>query len=331
MRIAVLGAGAVGGAIAAALTRSGHKVEVTARGAQLDAIRADGIRLRGAWGDYTARVTAAGVLSRTPELAIVATKAQDAPAAIAQNEQYLRGVPVVVVQNGLAGITSAATAAPRADIIGGLALFAASYLQPGEARITTGGPLYLGGGHGDHDVPARFAARLLSPALEVIVVANFVGAQWTKLVINQVNALPAIVGLSVQQVVADPGLRRIMTASIRENVRVARALRIRFVPLGGLGDRRLGLTALLPLGLGGLLPRLMAKRMGATPNPGSTQQSVHRGQPTEIDYLNGAVVNAAKNTSVPTPVNAALVALVHEVEVSGAFLPVEDVIGRVRV
>src|SRR5688572_14277668 len=78
MRIGVVGAGAVGGAIAALLARGGHDVEVTARGEHLEAMRRGGLELRGAWGDFTAEVTANDVLTRAPELAIVATKAQDA-------------------------------------------------------------------------------------------------------------------------------------------------------------------------------------------------------------------------------------------------------------
>ncbi|HOW00540.1 MAG TPA: 2-dehydropantoate 2-reductase N-terminal domain-containing protein, partial [Rhodoglobus sp.] len=58
MRIGVIGAGAVGGAIAALLARAGHEVEVTARGAHLDAIRERGIHLTGGWGEYTASVLA---------------------------------------------------------------------------------------------------------------------------------------------------------------------------------------------------------------------------------------------------------------------------------
>ena len=54
MRIGVLGAGAVGGTLAALLARAGHDVEVTARGAHLEAIRRDGIRLDGGWGEHTA-------------------------------------------------------------------------------------------------------------------------------------------------------------------------------------------------------------------------------------------------------------------------------------
>lgn len=329
MRVGVIGAGAVGGAIAALLARAGHEVEVTARGAHLDAIRDHGIRLTGGWGDYVALVDASELLTRAPELVVVATKAQDAPAAIRENIRLLRGIPVVVVQNGLDGITNAKAAAPRSDIVGALATYATSYLSPGEITVTTTGPTYVGV-DGHDDLPARYVARILNEVMPTTVVPNFEGAQWTKLVINQVNALPAITGLSVQEVVASAPLRRIMTASMRENVRIGRKSRVRFEPLQGLGRRGLALFSILPIWAGQLLPMLMSKRIGATPNPGSTLQSIRRGQATEIDYLNGAVVRAAEAIGRTAPVNATLVELVHEVEASGAFLTPAEVVARFR-
>src|SRR5690554_6905444 len=101
MRIAVLGAGAMGGVIAALLHRAGHDIEVTARGAGVEAIRRHGLRLSGAWGEHRAFVSAGSALTRSPELAIVATKAMDAAAAVRANAHLLDGVPVVVVQNGM--------------------------------------------------------------------------------------------------------------------------------------------------------------------------------------------------------------------------------------
>jgi 2-dehydropantoate 2-reductase len=329
MRVAVIGAGAVGGAIAAMLARIGHDVEVTARGANLESIRNDGIRLRGAWGDYTATVLANELLTHGAELVIVATKARDAPAAIADNVRMLRGVPVVVIQNGLEGMTAARQASPRSDIAGGLATFATSYLTPGEITVTTAGPTYLGVEAGYSDIPARFAATILSEVMPTFVVANFLGAQWTKLVINQVNALPAITGLSVQEVVADRDLRRILTASMRESVRIGIAGRIHFEKLQGLSHRGLRLFAIVPAWMAQLLPLLMSRRIGPTPNPGSTLQSIRRGQPTEIDYLNGAVVKAARALGRQAPINEALVALVHEVESNGAFFSAAQVVRRV--
>jgi len=156
-----------------------------------------------------------------------------------------------------------------------------------------------------------------------------VGAQWTKLVVNQINALPAITGMSAQEVIAHRGLRRLLTRSIRESVRAAQAGGVRFAPMQGLNDGMLRMLAKMPLSIGQLLPQLMKVRMGATPNPGSTLQSIRHGQVTEIDFLNGAVVEAGERAGVETPVNRALVELVHEVERTHAFVSPDHVLRRV--
>jgi 2-dehydropantoate 2-reductase len=169
---------------------------------------------------------------------------------------------------------------------------------------------------------------MLAEAIPTVLTQNFVGAQWTKLLINQVNALPAITGLSTQEVISKRALRRVMTASMREQVRIGLASGVRFAALQGLGPRGIRLFAAAPLSLGQLLPLLLRVGIGRTPNPGSTLQSVRRGQPTEIDFLNGAVVRAASAVGRTAPVNARLVELVHEVERSGVFLTPSEVVAR---
>lgn len=330
MRIGIIGAGAVGGTFAALLAGSpdspggGHEVEVTARGAHLEAIRAGGIRLRGGFGDIDATVSASPVLTRSPDLAIVTTKAQDAADAITANLHALRGTTLLVVQNGLDGVATAARLSPSSRVVGGLAMFAASYLSPGQVTVTAAGPTFVGNG------PAAEVAAMLAPPLDVSVVDNFEGAQWSKLVVNQINALPAITGLSAQQVIGDPALRRIVVASMRENVQVGHALGVRFGSLSGLSDARLRAFAAAPYLAAQVIPLLMRRRMGAVPNPGSTLQSIRRGQLSEIDHLNGAVVAAGRRAGRATPVNEALVALVHEVEASGRFLRPDEVTARIR-
>lgn len=309
----MIGAGAVGGAFAARLAGSGHEVVVTARGPHLAAIAQHGIRLRGAWGSIDATVSASSLLQSTPEIAIVATKAQDATAALRDNADHLHGIPVLVVQNGLDGLTTGRRELPVSVVSGGLAMFAASYLSPGEITITAPGPTFVGG-----DGAAWIASAL--PELELQVVRDFAGAQWSKLVVNQVNALPAITGLSVQEVVANRRLRRLLTESMRETVGIGLASKVRFASLSGLSHGLLRAFHVAPLWMGEALPRLMARRMGSVPNPGSTLQSIKRGQLSEIDYLNGAVVSAARALGVEAPVNARLVDLVHEVERSGDFI-----------
>ncbi|MCD2443868.1 2-dehydropantoate 2-reductase [Agromyces sp. SYSU K20354] len=331
MRIGIIGAGALGGTFAALLARAGHDVEVTARGAGLAAIREGGIRMSGGYGDAHAAVTAAETLPVRPDLVLVCTKAQDAPAAITANAALIDGVPVVVVQNGLDGVATAARLLPRSSCMGLLSIIAANYTEPGVVRVTTPATSYLGRGDGPVDAECVEVAAVLSDAAPVVAIDGFRGAQWTKLIVNMLNAVPAIVGESVQDVVDDPRLRRVVAASMREAVRVGIARGIRFGSLQGLGDRRLRLFARLPLAIGQVLPWSMRVRMGGVPNLGSTQQSLRRGQPTEIDFLNGAVVREASAAGLDAPVSRALTALVHEVERRGEPLTPERVLAEVPV
>lgn len=318
MRIGVIGAGAIGGTVAALLHKSGHEVEVTARGTHLAAIRDGGIRLEGGFGDVTAAVLANETLTRAADLVILATKAQDAPEALSQNAEIIAGTRLLVIQNGLDGITSAKHTTDASDVIGGLAMYAASFLSPGEIRITTQGMTYL-------------SARVpeLAEAMPTKVTRNFVGAQWTKLFVNQVNALPAITGLSVQEVAADPNLLIVLTRSMQENIHIGHKRMVRYATLNGVGDGILSFFGVLPAGISSWLPKRMARMMGEIPNPGSTLQSIKRGQRTEVDYLNGAVVVRAESMGLEAPVNAALVDMVHEVEGSGVFLTAAQVVERV--
>lgn len=323
----MIGAGAVGGTLAALLDRAGHEVEVTARGENLAALRANGLAFSGAWGEHLASVEANETLTRVPQLAIVTTKALDAEAALRANAEWLRGIPVVVVQNGLRGITTARSVLPRSDIVGGLALFAASYVSPGVVAVTTDGSLYLG--NDGNGLEVQYAAGVLGKVIPTTTTLNFAGAQWSKLIVNQINALPAITGLSAQETIADRGLCRILTRSMREAVGVGVHAGIRFAKLQGLSNGLLRLFRVLPTWIGQVLPLIMRWRMGATPNPGSTLQSIRRGQKSEIDYLNGAIVDAAVAAGRAAPVNAALVAMVHEVERTGTFLAPGEVAARV--
>ena len=75
-------------------------------------------------------------LTERPDVAILATKAQDAATALAANATRLDGVPLVVAQNGLGGLAVAHRELPGSPLVGALALFAASYLEPGHITVT---------------------------------------------------------------------------------------------------------------------------------------------------------------------------------------------------
>ncbi len=331
LRVGVLGAGAVGGVLAALLDRAGHEVLVTARGEHGDALRAHGLRLTGGWGESVHPLAVVDLLPAGLDLIALATKAHDSAAALVAAAAG-DGVPVLVVQNGLGGAESVRDALPRSPVALGLALFAASLVGPGHVAVTGPAGLTLGG-----DAAALAVAlpllRAAVPA-EVDAATDVRGAQWTKLLVNQVNALPAITGLSVQQVVAHDGLRRLLTASMREAAAVGRALGVDWATIGPVGPRSVDALLAAPAAPGDpapgeAVPLALVAGMGEVPNPASTLQSIRRGRTTEIDALNGAVVAAGAGAGVPAPLNAALVSLVHDVERTGVFLTPEAVLRAV--
>ena len=330
MRIGVVGAGAVGGAIAALLARGGHDVEVTARGEHLAALQAEGLILQGVWGDFTAEVAANDVLTRGPELAIVATKAHDAVAAIRQNVAMLRGIPVVLIQNGLDGLDAARKAAPRSDFIGGLAMFATSYLSPGVITVTTGGPIYLGGDADEGDVPALYAESVLATVMGTKVVPNFRGAQWTKLVVNMLNALardhrPLRAGGDRGPPAASHHDREPAgDRADRDGKR--RALRVAAGPHQRAAAAVLASSALARPGR----PAAHAHpaREGAEPRVDTAEhpaRAADRDRPPQRCGRAGCPGDRSRGAG-----QRGLLEMVHEVEASGQFLPIDEVVSRSR-
>jgi 2-dehydropantoate 2-reductase len=320
VRIGIIGAGALGGTFAALLDRAGHDVVVTARGSQLGALRVDGLRLEGAYGDAVAHLRAEPMLPEAPELAFLAVKAQDAPAAAAQNAARLDGVPLVVVQNGVRGPQALAEVLPTSPLIGAASMIAASFLAPGVVTVTAAGVTVLAA----ESAPTAIldeAAAVLGAVVEVRTAPDLAGLQWSKLVVNQLNAAPALTGLPMQATLRSSGLTAGLAAAMRETIRVARASGVRLEGLPSLPPELIRTLTLLPLPIAArVLRRGVEQRMGPVPNPGSTLQSIQRGRPTEIDHLSGAVVEAGARVGVPTPVNRRIVQLVHEVERTGVFL-----------
>jgi 2-dehydropantoate 2-reductase len=302
MRIAVIGAGAVGGLVAALAARAGHEVLVTARGEHAAAIAAAGLHVDGGWGEWVAAVELVESIPNRPiDLLILATKAHDSAAALDDWRAH-DGTPMLVLQNGLGGEDAVRDALPRSPIAIGLALFAVSLTGPGRITVTGPNGLTLGGD------PA--AVAVAEPA-DVVLAENIRGAQWTKLLINQVNALPAITGLSVQQTVAHPGLRGVLARAMVETVAVGDAVGARWGRIGAVDAEAVARVRAGGAAAAAELAEHLADGMGDVPNPASMLQSIRRGRMTEVDAINGVVVDYGTSLGVAAPVNAALVGLVR--------------------
>jgi 2-dehydropantoate 2-reductase len=325
-RIAVIGAGAVGSALGALLHRSGQNVVLIARPAHTAAIRERGLRVDGDTGEFVAPVEAAETLSFRPDLALLTVKTQDVVAAVKANQGFLNDVPIVTFQNGIHSDVLVATLLPREQILSAVVLMHATYLLPGKVTVVYRGKLILGRPYGLRDSKLEDVAHILNQVVPTRVTDNIQGAHWLKLIVNLNNALPAITNHTMSQVYASVFLRDIAVGLMREGLRVIDRGNIR---LESLPDVSVGLSRLMswmPSGIAGRIAAVKVRRLSTVwPLWGSTLQSIQRGRPTEIDYLNGEIMELGKRCGEVTPLNAKMVELVHQVEQTGQFFSVEEI------
>ena len=308
-RIAIIGAGAVGSGIGALLHRAGENVVLITRPAHVAAIRQNGLRVDGDTGDFVAPVEATEALDFRPDLALLTVKTQDVVTAVKANQAFLNDVPIATFQNGVRSDELVASIVPRGQVLSAVVLMHGTYLLPGKVTVVYRGQLMLGRPFGRRDSQLEDIARILNQAVPTRVTDNIQGAHWLKLIVNLNNALPAITNFPLSEVYANTFLRRLAVGLIREGLRVVKRANIR---LESLPDVSVGLTRLIswmPSGIAGRLAAAKVRQLTTVwPLWGSTLQSIQRGRPTEIDYLNGEIVE-----------------LVHQVEPTGQFLSTEEI------
>jgi 2-dehydropantoate 2-reductase len=330
MKIAVIGAGAVGSVIGGLLARAGEDVTLIGRRAHVDAVNRSGLLIDGALGRMRVHLSARERLDFTPEVALLTVKTQALAATAREVQPYVGDVPVVTVQNGVRGDELAAGVLGQEHILSSVVLFGATFLEPGAVTYAPRGTLVLGVPFGPVHTRARTIAAVLDQAIPTRLSDNIHGAHWTKLIINENNALPAVTGLSIQQVNRHPALSRLAVLLMKEAAATIQAAGIELASLPRVSAVALTTMLRLPAPVAGGLLRLLSRSLGTTPALGSTLQSLKRGERTEIDYLNGEVVALGERIGKPTPYNAVVVDLVHQVEATGAFFPAEAVTAAVR-
>ncbi len=325
MRYAIMGAGAVGSLLGGMLARAGLPVILIGRGAHVDAVTRDGLEVSGLVGPFRVRpeatISPEGV--READAVLLCVKSQDTPAACAAIAPYLPDeAPVISIQNGVRNVDliEESPLGPGRGV-GGSAVFNAVFLEPGRVLLTTSGEIILGAASRDgrfDDRMARVAREMRQAGLEVRATGNIEGVLWSKLLINLNNGLGALTGQSLEEGMMDPVARRISAALLAEGIRVTRDAGVRLETIPKVDPNRILKILTLPLPTF-LLRRLFRLMVRTHPEARwSTWQSLAKGQPTEIAYLNGEIVRLAESCGVHAPYNRAVRDMVVEAEKKGA-------------
>jgi 2-dehydropantoate 2-reductase len=327
-KILFVGAGAIGSYIGSFLTRAGHDVTLIDPWAeQVETVRAKGIAVTGPHDPFTARpkiyhVHEAQKLPRDFEIAFVAMKVYDTEWATQLALRHLAADGVVVSSQNCWPDPRVASVAGTQRSLGlimskiGVALWTPGEVQRGMEKGT-------GKGHdvfrvGEHDGKITRRAQELAEILSVVdgalVTDNLWGERWSKLCANSMgNPVQAMSGLGSLEIASSEIGRAITIHLAGESARVGLAQGYTIPKFNGETAERWADSTKRETWQA-LDTMLTPKSAGGRNWKASMAQDVHKGRPTEIDYMNGHVVAKGKDKGVATPVSSATVSVVREID-----------------
>ncbi len=305
MRIIIYGLGAVGGAIAAGLAVEGRDVIGIARGAMLDALRDEPLRVRTPDGDFSATFPVVAhpsdITFAPDDLILLTMKTQDTPAALGDlRAAGVREQPIFCVQNGVTNEDLALRYFP--NVHGATVMMPVIYVSPGEvvAQCTPKIGYFDIGTYpsGVTEDDYRLAAALDTQRLAGFVHEDVMSSKRGKLLMNTRNVLSALLGKkSFESSLRDP--------LVEEAKAVFTSAGLSWQEVDATDPRRDEL----------LRPGMVAH---APDTGGSTAQSLVRGTGhVETDFLNGEIARLGRLTGVPTPVNTFFTQLMPEMVAKG--------------
>jgi 2-dehydropantoate 2-reductase len=293
MKIAVMGAGAVGCYYGGMLARAGHDVVLIGRPQHVEAVERQGLRLETQTFDERIRVSASteGSAVQGAQLVLFCVKSTDTESGAAAIRPHLAPDAVVLsLQNGVENADRLRALLPQ-EVIAAVVYVGTEMAGPGHVRHHGRGELVIEQSKASDDV----ARVLIAAGVPTEISDNVRGALWAKLILNcAYNALSAITQLPYGRIVKGEGVTAVMRDIVDECVAVAEA------------D---GVT--LPGDVDAAVRKIAETTAGQY---SSTAQDLARGKRSEIDHLNGLIVRRGEALGVATPANRLLHALVKLIE-----------------
>jgi 2-dehydropantoate 2-reductase len=320
MKIAVMGAGSIGGNLAGFLALGDEDVTIIDHWPEhVDAIKRDGLKLSGTRGEHTARPEAlhVGDAWRVGEidLLILGVKAYDNDWALALLEPYFGPAAVVLsAQNGVNEERIGARVG-FGRVIGCEVLLSGETLGPGQVLLTSpNSRLVLGELHGRVTPRLQALQKTLEKACAIPLSTNIWGEIWSKLIPNTMsNPIAAVLNARVRELREQAAPRRCSIRLAAEATRVGHALGYDIAPVTGIGAQRF-VDAAEGRDLEALEADLLAGALVAGDIYGSMPRDVQRGRKTELDAFSGYVIEKGREVGIPTPANEVVYHLVKDIE-----------------
>lgn len=328
MKVCIYGAGSLGTILGAYITKNGGEIDLINRNkAHVEALNKNGARITGTV-DMTIPVKAMTPDQMTEKYDIIFLLTKQL-----YNVEVLEGLRdfmnddcvVCTLQNGIPEL-SVSQVVGEDRTLGCTVAWGATLLEPGVVELTSEpDSLSFGLGSFNGKMNARFfeVKRLLELMCPVELEDNFIGVRWSKLLINAAfSGMSTVTGGTFGEAAETKSSRPMVQMIIKECIDVAEKANIKIAPVQGKNITALfGFKSELKKKISFMLIPLGIKKHRLL--KASMLQDIEHGKKTEVDFINGIVVEYGKKYGVPTPYNEKVVEIVHGIE-EGRYKPSFD-------
>ena len=318
--IAVAGAGSIGCFVGGMVAAAGHRVALLARTRVIREIEEHGLRLTGFDGSARQVAPNALTMSEDPSIfrdagAVLVTVKSADTAGVA--DIIARHVPtdavIVSMQNGVGNVPVLRDRLPGRRVLAAMVPFNVTAPEPARYHRATSGDIVI---EGDE---AGTAKRLSVPGLKMRPTGNIAGVQWGKLLVNLNNALNALSGLPLRQQLEQRAWRSLFADQMAEGFVAIRAEGVRPVSPTPVPANWAPYLLRLP---DAIFAALLGGTMKIDPEARSSMsEDFSRGRRTEIDHLQGVIVEIADRHGLEVPLSRRVMALVKRAEADGKGSP----------
>jgi len=318
MRFIIYGAGAIGSLMGAYLARSGFESILVGRDKHVNRINNQGLKVITDKGQFTVAIPAISNLSQIKsqpgDVVFITLKSQDTAASLeALSQNLARNIPIFCFQNGIRNESLVKTQFTR--VYGGVVFFSGTCLNAGEVSHTRYDKVGFGVYPEGLDETTQQVYQALSKAgLDPFQHGHIMSVKWSKLAINLSMAINAVTGLSGAETLQDDDARRLISDMTDEGLKVIKAAGIVLADATG--------RPTLARHIAGLKSSARSVPAPAIPEGLKHRPSIwqdiylKRGE-TEIDFLNGEIIQLGKKVHIPTPLNSFIVDLLKELAGKG--------------
>ena len=319
MRAAIYGAGSLGTILGAYITKNGGEVELINRNkAHVEALRKNGATVTGTV-NFTQKVTAytPDEMSGRYDIIFLMTKQQHNGEVVAFLKDYLAEDGVIVtLQNGIPELLIAEIVGEE-RVLGCTVAWGATMKEPGVCELTSAPDsltFSLGSLQAQPNKHLADVKALLELMGSVEIDKNFIGSRWSKLLINSAfSGMSAVLGCTFGEAAGNKASRRVVQALIKECIDVCAAGNIRIEPVQGkdivkLLDYKNRIKKAFSFFI---IPIAIRKHALLK---ASMLQDLEKGKKSEVDAINGVVSTFGRKVGVPTPMNDAVVSVIHQIE-----------------